>query len=126
VTPTDPRYQHEQLTWDITPSPDVQARQDAGRFVALEGALKIKGALPCAQDLNDGDKVIVAIFGPDGQELTRREAQLTAPPTFEPIRLEGATIGYKPIRLEGATLGYNPIRLEGATIGYTRMHTATI
>jgi hypothetical protein len=103
VTPTDPRYQHEQLTWDITPSPDVQARQDAGRFVALEGALKIKGALPCAQDLNDGDKVIVAIFGPDGQELTRREAQLTAPPpTFEPIRL------------------------EGATIGYTRMHTATI
>jgi hypothetical protein len=113
VTPTDPRYQHEQLTWDITPSPDVQARQDAGRFVALEGALKIKGALPCAQDLNDGDKVIVAIFGPDGQELTRREAQLTAPPTFEPIRLE------RHDRLQAD-------RLEGATIGYTRMHTATI
>ena len=88
------RDHHEQLTWDIAPSAEVKAREDAGMFVALEGSIKIKGQIACNRDLNDGDKVIVAVFGPDGQEIHRVEAQLTAPPVFDPIRLEGATIGY--------------------------------
>lgn len=85
---------------DTALSLDVHLRSQVENPV-IRGSLKLAGAMPVKQDLNDGEQVTVTVNGPDGEVLSSGVFEIGLP-TARHIRQKGVGI-----------------------IGAERVHTAT-
>lgn len=74
-----------QLSLEIAKHPDILAREAANHAVYITADLQLKGRFPIREDLQHGDRLVVAISDADGQVVSRGYLEVDAPPKFEPI-----------------------------------------
>lgn len=93
-----PSTDDRQLSFAIAPA--LAGREPA---TVLNAEVKLKGSLHVATNLDHGDELVVTVTGADGEVLAQHRAEVSKPPTFEPIVDRGDLLGYT--RVHTAAIG---------------------